>query len=352
MMKNRNMRRMLSVLLILAMLLPTISMTAFSQDLPCVEDGCSGKYRNGICSASGHYEAAPVEAGVYKISNAGQLYWFAALVNSGDDDCDAALTADITINADMTAEEKRSWTPIGLYTSAREYVSYAGTFDGQNHTVSGLYYNDPSASYIGLFGYVYGGTVTNTGIENSYLSGSLQVGAIAGYTWSATITNCYNAGTVVGCESEYSGGIGGVVGSTYGSNTVSDCYNSGTVTSVSGSVGGIVGQCGNQTGTAEIVTRCYNIGSVSGTECYTGGVVGMIRNKATISYCYNAGTVTHTGTGGAYYGTKASVNYAADLRRDVYGKIQKFSLYRKLHHNPQRKYSRPFLWRFLRQGQT
>ena len=31
------------------------------------------------------------------------------------------------------------------------------------------------------------------------------------------------------------------------------------------------------------------------------------------------------GVGGAYYGTKASVNYAADIRRDVYKKVQKFS---------------------------
>ena len=73
MMKNRNMRRMLSVLLILAMLLPCFSMTAFSTDIPCVEDGCSGKYLGGICSVAGHYEAAPVEAGIYRISNAGQL---------------------------------------------------------------------------------------------------------------------------------------------------------------------------------------------------------------------------------------------------------------------------------------
>ena len=264
------------------------------------------QYTNGFCTACGEYEAAVLNGNVYEISNAGQLYWFARKVNSGEKSINGKLTADIVINTgDVTncggtkEEGWRDWTPIGT----SHNICYAGIFDGQNHTVSGLYYNDPAASYIGLFGYVYGGTVTNTGIENSYLSGSLQVGAIAGYSWSATITNCYNAGTVVGCESEYAGGIGGVVGSTYGSNTVSDCYNSGTVTSVAGSVGGIVGYCGNQTSTAEIVTRCYNIGSVSGTECSTGGVVGMIRNKATISYCYNAGTVTHTGTGGAYYGT-------------------------------------------------
>ena len=49
---NRNFRRMISVLLVLAMLLPCISMTAFSQDLPCAEAGCSGKYRSGICAAA------------------------------------------------------------------------------------------------------------------------------------------------------------------------------------------------------------------------------------------------------------------------------------------------------------
>ena len=31
------------------------------------------------------------------------------------------------------------------------------------------------------------------------------------------------------------------------------------------------------------------------------------------------------GVAGAYFGSKASVNFAADLRRDVYEKIQKFS---------------------------
>ena len=73
MMKNRNLSRTIAILLVLAMLLPCMSMSVFSQDIPCVEEGCSGKYRNGICSASGHFEAAPTEEGVYRISNAGQL---------------------------------------------------------------------------------------------------------------------------------------------------------------------------------------------------------------------------------------------------------------------------------------
>ena len=113
--KYPNISRMLAILLVLALLVPNISMTAFSQDIPCAEDGCSGKYLNGICTVdAAHFEAAPAEGGVYRISNAGQLYWFAALVNSGDNDSDAVLTADITINADVAAEEKLAATRAAL----------------------------------------------------------------------------------------------------------------------------------------------------------------------------------------------------------------------------------------------
>ena len=66
--KYPNISRMLAILLVLALLVPIISMTAFSQDIPCVEDGCSGKYLNGICTAdAAHFEAAPAEGGVYRL---------------------------------------------------------------------------------------------------------------------------------------------------------------------------------------------------------------------------------------------------------------------------------------------
>ena len=129
-MKNyQNFSRTLAILLVLAMLLPCVSMTAFSRDIPCAQDGCSGKYRNGICSENAaHFEAAPLEDGAYRISNAGNLYWFAALVNAGGNEydgdngqvCNAVLTGDIILNADMRADALLAWTPIGLYTSATE----------------------------------------------------------------------------------------------------------------------------------------------------------------------------------------------------------------------------------------
>ena len=85
----------------------------------------------------------------YEISNAEELYWFAALVNgelegvSQNTSANAVLTADITVNNDVlysdgTLNENYSnfitWTPIGYF------ESYTGTFDGQGHTISGLYF--------------------------------------------------------------------------------------------------------------------------------------------------------------------------------------------------------------------
>ena len=85
----------------------------------------------------------------YQIGTAEELYWFAALVNgelegvSQNTSANAVLTADITVNNDVlysdgTLNENYSnfitWTPIGYF------ESYTGTFDGQGHTISGLYF--------------------------------------------------------------------------------------------------------------------------------------------------------------------------------------------------------------------
>ena len=278
--KYPNMCRAIVFLLVLAMLLPTISMTVFSQDIPCVEDGCSGKYRNGICSEAGHYEAAPLEEGVYKISNAGQLYWFAALVNGGEVDADAALTADITINADMEAEDKLAWTPIGLYTSGREFVSYAGTFDGNGKTIYGLYYDNTNydGRNAGLFGTLAAeGTVKDLAMADSVINGATEIGGIVSYNYGSII-NCAQLGFVTG-----TGATGGIACRNLG--LIKDCANIG---SVSGSTtGGIAAENNGE------IIGCENGGAVSGTNS-VGGIVGM--NDGSVQDSLNAAKVTASGT--------------------------------------------------------
>lgn len=225
---------------------------------------------------------------VYEISNAGQLYWFAGLVNgtlSGvaqNKSANAVLTADIVVNANVLKSDGtlnegtfKEWTPIA--TSASPYT---GIFDGQNHTISGLYFNQENSYDVGLFGR-NNGKIANAGILDSYFYGTSKVGGMCGNNYTGTITNCYNTGSVSGL-----GNLGGVNGYNDG-GTITNSYNAGSVSGTERYVGGVSGY--NDGGT---ITNCYNVGSVGGSG-YVGGVNGW--NKGIITNCYNTGSVSGTG---------------------------------------------------------
>ena len=257
---------------------------------------------NGFCACNEVYQPAELTTdkydidgddskdAVYEISNAGQLYWFAGLVNgtlSGvpqNTSANAVLTADIVVNknvlkSDGTVNEGtfKEWTPIGN-TCNGSYSPYTGIFEGQNHTISGLYFKQENTSEVGFFGY-NGGKISNVGILNSYFCGFSRVGGVCGYN-SSTITNCYNKGVVDG-TADAAGSFGGVCGCNLG--ILTNCYNTGIVSGQS-YVGGIDG---DNSGT---ITNCNNEGKVSGTEDSVGGVSGD--NNKTITNCYNTGIVS------------------------------------------------------------
>ena len=295
---------------------PCASLFSNTDGLVCEHADCD---LFGLCPVCGEYTNVPVYVetagiadslgltdsfvGYYAIENASQLYWFANLVNSGTNcAAKAVLMADITVNdsvlsADGSLNGDGSsfavWAPIGS-----QAQQYTGTFDGNSHTISGLYFNDENAYYVGLFGYINGGYVKNLGIADSYFYGYQNVGAISGY--SGYQTNCHNAGTVK-CRNCYVGGICGMYGTQTNCHntgvvsgyqaggicgydgTQTNCYNAGTV-SGSNYIGGICGYSGTQ-------TKCYNIGTVSATQYYAGGISGRY---GTQNYCYNAGEVSAT----------------------------------------------------------
>ncbi len=253
---------------------------------------------NGFCACNEVYQPADLTTdkydmdgdgskdAVYEISNAGQLYWFAGLVNgtlSGETQnasANAVLTADIVVNknvlkSDGTVNEGtfKEWTPIA--TSASPYT---GIFDGQNHTISGLYFNQEDSYDVGLFGR-NNGKIANAGILDSYFYGTSKVGGVCGNNYTGTITNCYNTGSVSGL-----GTLGGVSGYNDTGN-ITNCYNTGNVSGSSGFVGGVSGY--NSKGT---IINSYNAGSVSGLE-YVGGVSG-INYTGSITDCYNIGSVS------------------------------------------------------------
>ena len=189
-------------------------------------------FENGFCGHCDELQPAELVDGVYEIGNAGQLYWFAKLVDGGELNANAILTADITVNAEG---EERKWNAIGA--NAKKY---AGTFDGQNFTVSGLFYDNDStvAGYIGLIASLdKGGVVKNVTVSDSYLCGYRYIGAIVGQNYGGPVENCHNDGTTV---SGSGSNIGGIVGGNTG--IVTGCSNSGEISSDAGNnIGGIVG---------------------------------------------------------------------------------------------------------------
>ena len=234
----------------------------------------------------------------YAIASAEDLYCFADSVNGGKNSINAILTDNIVVNENvlkangtLNSTPTYSWTPIG--TSA---YNYAGTFDGNGHTISGLFLNNTNKSYVGLIGYANGATIKNVGVIDSYLKGKQYAGGICGYGSNSTITNCYNTGTVSVSDS-YVGGICGRHG------TITNCHNTGTVSGSYQYGGGICGYSGT-------ITNCYNTGTLSGTKYYVGGICG---NSGTQTNCYNTGTVYGSSVGGicGYGGTQRNCYYLA-----------------------------------------
>lgn len=229
----------------------------------------------------------------------------------------AILTKNITVNEGVLDAVKNhlesesdfiEWEPIGKHDNYNDV--YTGTFDGQGYTISGLYFNDTKASYVGLFGYIgdeyYGhkGKISNVGVSDSYFQFDKQGGGVCGLIdYGGVLQNCSNSSTVIGKNNDSK--AGGVCGDNNG--TVRDCKNTGSV-SGQNDVGGV---CGFSAGT---VKSCYNTGSVHGTGTHVGGVCGSnyisTTYSGTITNCYY---LENTATGGME-------------GKDVPGKAEKMSI--------------------------
>ena len=199
---------------------------------------------------------------------------------------------DITLPAVSAGES--NWTAIGGPYLAE---SFTGTYDGGGKTITGLTIDATDTNRQGLFRRVMdNGTVKNVGLVNVSISGGGDVGGIAGYTESSTISNCYVTGTIT-CSANF-GSVGGITGENGG--MITNCYVEADITHTGGqSAGGIAGV--NQI----TIENCYTTGNISSGNS-TGGVVGV--NHGQITNCYTTGNVSGSNvrTGGMAGETSAS----------------------------------------------
>ncbi|WP_298767520.1 hypothetical protein [uncultured Fibrobacter sp.] len=216
----------------------------------------------------------------YIILTAEQLAKLSFIVGSNDKEYQGKyykLGADIILNDGKIIDEKgalaadstklHKWTPIG-----NSSVAFTGTFDGDGHTVSGMFINTTS-SHNGLFGNS-SGTVENLTLMDSWVMGKEKTAGIVGNN-TGTLKKLINKASVTSTK----GPVGGVVGSSndsYGNtNLVDSVYNFGVIKGGS-DVGGILGYVDRIK-----LSNAQNHGLVEG-EKYTGGIWGGA-NSTTIA---------------------------------------------------------------------
>lgn len=236
--------------------------------------------------------------GTYLISNSYELAWFRDQVNgqltNGYTSC--MLNAKLSENIDLGNHD---WTAIAKVTDTSESKGYAGTFNGDGHTISNLKpvgsevtsYNNTKIQGAGLFGYVYvGGTVQNVTVSGT-LNAVQYSGGVVAILAGGTVENCVSSMHVTSelSTNVFAGGIVGNINSKGTAPRVIGCRNDGIIEGGTNSyVGGITGQVSNS---AALISNCTNTAAVSGKE-RIGGIVGS--SSAAITACWNTGSVTGT----------------------------------------------------------
>lgn len=232
----------------------------------------------------------------YQISTAQELANMSFLVNNSSSYRNKCykLTENIILNRDLLDEERNlvasgePWIPIGA-----NGVAFTGTFDGDGHSVKGIYIYNIS-KWQGLFGLVSGATIQNLGCEDGYVYGCCHTSGIIGEARSSTIQGCFNTNVVTAKSSS----TGGVVGNAISGTVVTKCYNTGRIHGNGqycnhGYNGNdIAGVCGSM-GSGTTIQYSYNTGSIYCGAYGASGVATVLNHDGpNIYYCHNMGNVS------------------------------------------------------------
>ena len=297
------MKKLVSIILVLLLMIPAGAFAAFSVD---AQTTVSPKYEP-------NENWGPNEDGNFEIATPSDLLAFCNNANrvkyNSYKGAKILLTADIDLNPGWDASTKTQ--PTNVY-SYLEHLR--GEFDGQGHTIRGLYMDGrktDSKDAVFVRSSQYGLTMRNFKIENTYFTAETGYAGLVEYTrGKVVLENIYvdaifEAGTYK--DGKLQGAAAGFVcffratAASYTPDlTLTNCVFAGSVTGAT-YAGGIVGtndkpSHDNETGSGTYnitMTDCANYGTVIGMTPTTpvAGVIGSCANKATVTRCYNAGTV-------------------------------------------------------------
>ena len=220
-----------------------------------------------------------IKDNVYEISNAGQLYWFAGLVNGTLDDATQNKSANAVLTADIDLSSK-TFTSIG----AEETNAFSGIFDGNGHKIT---VNQSGSEYVAIFGYIGACTIKNLTVTGTINTTEKYAAGIAmkklGDETTANIENCISDVTIVSSVSG-DGTHGGIIGNVDGTVNINNCAFTGKMEgSATTSCGGIIGWTqGTANITNSYVSASFDIRSASGNIVSRKGSSATV----TVTNCY------------------------------------------------------------------
>lgn len=288
-------------------------------------------------------------------SSVNNLTMFYQSLDSTKQDCED-LVQDLN-KTEIGSITLRGWKSIGSGSNTK----FMGTFDGQGHTISGLYtltntrhnttnvVSSGTSSYAGLFGY-NGGTIQNVTVDGC-VKGYQYVGAVAGYTQNGTIINCTNKAVTAGYQ--YAAGIVGYAaanstlsikntkndGSVIGKNTagivgyetisanakaaITESSNRGTIIETGNGCAGIVGYISGASGSSVELSKLVNEGTIKGNiaSSYCGGIFSDSNGTTNLSMtdCYNRGRIEGVNYAGGLAGRVAWSNTRTVYNLTIHG---------------------------------
>lgn len=172
------------------------------------------------------------------------------------------------------------WFPIGSEDYNKLFV---GNFDGDGHSINGLYIKNEDLNYVGLFSMILDSKITNLTISNSlYLNyyneaESVNMGAIVGESRRSVFDNCFSNVKFIGINKFDL--IGGVVGELR-NGTIENCNFSGDI-NTDGYAAGIVGK-----GSSIVIKNCINDGLLNAAN--SAGIINQIHGGGNEKYDENS----------------------------------------------------------------
>jgi Secretion system C-terminal sorting domain len=231
-----------------------------------------------LCADGTPAEGAGTESDPFLITTLDNLLWLSTTETVWDSIYFFLQTEDIDASDTQNWNEGTGFSPIG-YSVPGNGMAFRGKYYGNYHIIDGLYINRPEDYNIGLFGDTDVALIEKLGIVNASISGSNNVGVLAGYCFATEIMECYAEGIVSG--EDY---VGGLVGNTW-CTTINQSYASGSV-SGNNYVGGLTGNIYYDSSICESYANCNVSGNI-----LLGGLVGFNFESTIFESYYDYETV-------------------------------------------------------------